>query len=76
MERRLLLSAPHWQSLIPGLRPTQPWCDFVPSLPADTKRKMYFTEQVEDELMRRGGDGDSTWANLDMMLAPRAAIRT
>ena len=40
MERPLLLSAPHWQSLIPGLRPTQPWCDFVPSLPTDTKRQM------------------------------------
>ena len=25
-------------------------------------------EQVADELMRRNGDGDSTWANLDMML--------
>ena len=29
---------------------------------------MYFMEQVADELMRRNGDGDSTWANLDMML--------
>ena len=29
---------------------------------------MYFMEQVADELMRRNGDGDSTWADLDMML--------
>ncbi len=29
---------------------------------------MYFMEQVADELMRRNGDGDSTRANLDMML--------
>ena len=60
--------APHRRSLIPGLRPSQPWWDFDPSLPADTKGQMYFMEQVADELMRRSGDGDSTWANLDMML--------
>ena len=60
--------APHRQSLVPGLRPSRPWWDFDPSLSADAKRQMYFMEQVADELMRRTGDGDSTWANLDMML--------
>ena len=60
--------APHRQSLIPGLRPSQPWWDFDPSLPGDAKRQMYFMEQVADELMHRSGDGDSTWSNLDMML--------
>ena len=29
---------------------------------------MYFMEQVADELMRRNGEGDSTWANLDMVM--------
>lgn len=28
---------------------------------------MYFMEQVADKLKRRSGDGDSTWADLDMM---------
>ena len=60
--------APHRRSLVPGLRSSRPWWDFDPSLPADAKRQMYFMEQVADELMRRGGDGDSTWADLDMML--------
>ncbi len=60
--------APDRRSLVPGLRPSRPWWDFDPSLPADTKHEMYFMEQVADELMRRNGDGDSTWANLDMML--------
>ena len=60
--------APHRRSLVPGLRPSRPWWDFDPSLPEDAKRQMYFMEQVTDELMRRNGDGDSTWANLDMML--------
>ena len=60
--------APHRRSLVPGLRPSRPWWDFDPSLPEDTKRQMYFMEQVADELMRRNGDGDSTWANMDMML--------
>ena len=60
--------APHRRSLVPGLRPSRPWWDFDPSLPADAKHQMYFMEQVADELMRRNGDGDSTWANLDMML--------
>ena len=60
--------APHRRSLVPGLRPSRPWWDFGPSLPADAKHQMYFMEQVADELMRRNGDGDSTWANLDMML--------
>ncbi|MCY4623622.1 MAG: hypothetical protein OXC99_01230 [Chloroflexi bacterium] len=60
--------APHRRSLVPGLRPSRPWWDFDPSLPTDAKQQMYFMEQVADELMRRNGDGDSTWANLDMML--------
>ena len=60
--------APHRRSLVPGLRPSRPWWDFDPSLPADARHQMYFMEQVADELMRRNGDGDSTWANLDMML--------
>ncbi len=60
--------APHRQSLVPGLGPSRPWWDFDPSLPADAKQQMYFMEQVADELMRRSGDGDSTWADLDMML--------
>ena len=29
---------------------------------------MYFMEQVADELMRRNAEGDSTWANLDMVM--------
>ena len=29
---------------------------------------MYFMEQVADEMMRRNGDGDATWADLDMVL--------
>ena len=60
--------APHRRSLVPGLRPSRPWWDFDPSLPEDARDEMYFMEQVADELMRRNGDGDSTWANLDMML--------
>ena len=60
--------APHRRSLIPGLRPSRPWWDFDPTLPEDAKRQMYFMEQVADELMRRGGEGDSTWSSLDMML--------
>ena len=60
--------APHRRSIIPGLGPSRPWWDFDPTLPEDSKRQMYFMEQVADELMRRSGDGDSTWANLDMML--------
>ena len=60
--------APHRRSLVPGLRPSRPWWDFDPSLPEDAKQQMYFMEQVADELMRRNDDGDSTWANLDMML--------
>ena len=60
--------APNRQSLIPGLRPSRPWWDFYPSLPAEAKRQMYFMEQVAYELTRRSGDADSTWADLDMML--------
>ena len=60
--------APHRRSLVPGLRPSRPWWDFDPSLPADTKKQMCFMEQVADEMMRRSGDGDSAWADLDMML--------
>ena len=60
--------SPHRRSLVPGLRPSRPWWDFDPSLPEDAKQQMYFMEQVADELMRRNGDGDSTWANLDMTL--------
>ncbi len=60
--------APHRRTLIPGLRPSRPWWDFDASLPVDAKRQMYFMEQVADELMRRSGDGDQTWADLDMML--------
>lgn len=29
---------------------------------------MYFMEQLADELMRRNGEGDSTWANLDVVM--------
>ena len=60
--------APHRRSLLPGLQPSRPWWDFDPTLPTDAKQQMYFMEQVADELMRRRGEGDSTWANLDMML--------
>ena len=59
--------APHRRSIIPGLRPSRTWWDFDPSLPADAKQQMYFMEQVADEVMRRNGNGDSTWASLDMM---------
>ena len=59
--------APHRRSLIPGLGPSRPWWDFDPTLPTDAKRQMYFMEKVADELMRRNGNGDSTWASLDMM---------
>ena len=37
-------------------------------VPADVRHQMYFMEQMADELMRHNGDGDSTRANLDMML--------
>ena len=60
--------APHRRSLAPGLRPSRPWWDFDPGLPEDVRRQMYFMEKVADELMRRNGDGDSTWADLDMRL--------
>ena len=60
--------APHRRSLRPGIQPSRPWWDFDPTMPEDAKRQMYFMEQVSDELMRRNGEGDSTWANLDMML--------
>ena len=57
--------APHRRSLVPGLQPSRPWWDFDPTLPEDTTRQMYFMEQVADELMRRSGEGDSTWSSLD-----------
>ncbi|MDE2838714.1 MAG: hypothetical protein OXL97_14600 [Chloroflexota bacterium] len=60
--------APHRRSLRPGLQLSRPWWDFDPTLPEEDRRHMYFMEQVADELTRRNGDGDSTWANLDMML--------
>ena len=60
--------APHRRSLIPSLQPSRPWWDFDPTLPEDTKRQMCFMEQVSDELMRRSGEGESTWSSLDMML--------
>ena len=60
--------APHGRTLVPGLRPSRPWWDFDPNLPEDVKHQMYFMEHVADELMRLNADGDSTWANLDMML--------
>ena len=64
----LTILAPHRRSLVPGLRPSRPWWDFDPSLPEDARHQMYIMEQVADELMHRNGDGDSTWADLDMML--------
>ena len=60
--------APKRRSLVPGLQPTRPWWDFDPTLPEDAKRQMNFMEQVADEVMRRSGEGDSTWSSLDMML--------
>ena len=60
--------APERQSLRPGLRPSRPWWNFDPTLPEETKRQMYFMEKVADELMRRNGEGDSSWASLDMMM--------
>ena len=60
--------APHRRSLRPGLQLSRPWWDFDPTLPEDDRRQMYFMEQVADELMRRNGEGDSTWANLDMVM--------
>ena len=60
--------APHRRSLVPGLQPTCPWWDFDPTLTEDTKRQMHFMEQVADELVRRSGEGDSTWSSLDIML--------
>ena len=60
--------APERRSLSPGLRPSRPWWDFDPTLPEETKRQMYFMEKVANELMRRDGEGDSSWASLDMMV--------
>ena len=60
--------APHRRSLVPGLTPSRPRWDFDPSLLADVKHQMYLMEQMADELTRRNGDGDLTWANLDMMI--------
>ena len=60
--------APHRRSLRPGLQLSRPWWDFDPTLPEDDRRQMYFMEQVADELMRRNGEGDSTWASLDMVM--------
>ena len=60
--------APDTQSLVPGLQPSRPWWDFDPSLSEDTRRQMYFMEQVADELMRRSSKGDSTWAELVIAL--------
>ena len=60
--------APYRRSLRPGLQPSRPRWDLDPDLSEDAKRQMSFMDQVADELMRRNGDGDSTWANLDMML--------
>ena len=63
-----VLPAPHRRSLRPGLQLSRPWWDFDPTLPEDDRRQMYFMEQGADELMRRNGEGDSTWANLDMVM--------
>ena len=60
--------APHRRSLRPGLQLSRPWWDFDPTLPEGDRRQMRFMEQVADELARRNVEGDSTWANLDMML--------
>ncbi len=60
--------APERRSLCPGLRPSRPWWDFDPTLPEETKRQMCFMEKVADELMRRNGEGDSSWASLDIMV--------
>lgn len=60
--------APHRRSLRPGLQLSRPWWDFDPTLPEHNRRQMYFMEQVADELMRRNGEGDSTWASLDMVM--------
>ena len=60
--------APERRSLRPGLRPDRPWWDFDPALPEESKRQMYFMEQVADELMRRSGEHDATWSSLDMLL--------
>ena len=60
--------APKRRSLVPGLQPTRPWWDFDPTPPEDAKRQMNFMEQVADEVMRRSGEGDSTWSSLDMIL--------
>ena len=54
--------APHRRSLRPGLQLSRPWWEFDPTLPEDGRRRMHFMEQVADELMRRNGKGDSTWA--------------
>ncbi len=58
----------HRRSLSPSLQPSRPWWELDPSLPEEVKRQMYFMEQVSDELMRRHQEGDSTWAELDMIL--------
>ena len=63
-----VLPAPHRRSLRPGLQLSRPWWDFDPTLPEDDRCQMYFMEQVADELMRRNGEDDSTWANLDMVM--------
>ena len=60
--------APDRQSLVLGLHPSRPWWDFDRTLPEDTRRQMYFMEQVADELMRRHSKGDSTWSELGKML--------
>ena len=59
--------APHRRSLRPGLHSSRPWWDFDPTMPEEDRRRMYFMEQVADELMRRNKSGDSTWAELCIM---------
>lgn len=58
--------SPYRRSIVPGLRLSRPWWDFDPSLPTGAKHQMYFVERVADELIRRSGYGDSTWADLDV----------
>lgn len=60
--------APNRRSLRPGLHPSRPWWEFDPSMSEEDKDQMRLMEKVADEVTRRHCGGDSTWANLDMVI--------
>ena len=53
--------------LRPGLYTGHPWWEFDPGLSDKDREQMRFMRQVADEMMRRDGSGDSTWAELDLV---------